>query len=584
MQIDHSLENVINKEAIERFSAVKPLVDTLGSKFTLMDREATFKIFADALNERYHHWKRGAIDRNCHPIPFLAAGPGTGKSRFLQELHSSFKQFIINSNSCSESLKETYSNALFINISFGNGTLYNADDIKMGIEKAVCYRILSQIIDKTDVLITELNLVKLLKLLAIDCKCIVLGIDEINRIHEKDKNEFKSLIEIIGSLSIAFKPFFIPVFAGTVIGSIEDVITRSSHPPLELPLPLLSYESCKNIFINMNASFSEEIDANTNIQHVISDMGGHCRALEFLYSVLMESSDLYDFERSKDKVIHMLNSRYTFKSYNLQGAIAYSFLGVRTKSVDTVPGGVNLQFKDLEEQGLLKIEHGIVKMPWIFVCCWLEASSSSSVTRLWQHLLIERDFFWQNWEKFNRNYFAFRLSLYSVLGRKELRLSEYLSGATINIPDSMILKVPSIDHICVDVAKHRYPTTETPSFDIGTFVLNCSGAPFDAFCWLELVSNDTILLTLEMKLAMPESNRGQAIKNSKINQTFLKINDSMAAYLPGSQFVVIILGRCNGDFKQKDLPGKCAVITKDQQRHFYGDAFYRRLNRQNDQE
>ena len=55
----------------------KNLVDTSGSDFVYSDRQNSFKVLADSLVIRHKALKERKSDRNLHPIPFLADGPGS---------------------------------------------------------------------------------------------------------------------------------------------------------------------------------------------------------------------------------------------------------------------------------------------------------------------------------------------------------------------------------------------------------------------------------------------------------------------------------------------------------------------------
>ena len=41
----------------------------------------------ESLPFHYKNWNEGNPDKQCHPAYFLFAGPGTGKSRTLNEFH-----------------------------------------------------------------------------------------------------------------------------------------------------------------------------------------------------------------------------------------------------------------------------------------------------------------------------------------------------------------------------------------------------------------------------------------------------------------------------------------------------------------
>jgi hypothetical protein len=139
---DQEIAEIIKKR---RISISKNLVDTSGADFVYSDRTESFKILADALQKRLPAWKKKQTDRNLHPVPMLADGPGSGKSRFLQELPFSFLGFVQQNSSYYKEFKEILQSAVCVNISFSNGTSYSSDEAKaISIKTSVCVRILYQ--------------------------------------------------------------------------------------------------------------------------------------------------------------------------------------------------------------------------------------------------------------------------------------------------------------------------------------------------------------------------------------------------------------------------------------------------------
>ncbi len=95
----------------------------------------------------------------------------------------------------------------------------------------------------------EFSLSNILHIVGSDFSCIVLGIDEVNKVYEmgvkwQDLRLIFKLIRLVDSLICEFSPFFIPVLAGTVIGPIKSAVREPRYLPLHIPLPLLSFESC----------------------------------------------------------------------------------------------------------------------------------------------------------------------------------------------------------------------------------------------------------------------------------------------------------------------------------------------------
>jgi hypothetical protein len=147
-------------------------------------------------------------------------------------------------------------NAIYINVTFGNGTAYDEQEKEHSIETSICLRILYQ--NQIDNLGTSfdkyvptyksenLHLSDVIRKLAteVGSSCIVLGI---NKVHAIDSNQLKAIFNLVGAKSCLPSPFFIPVIAGTVIGPMNSILSVSTHRPLHIPLPLLSFESSLDI-------------------------------------------------------------------------------------------------------------------------------------------------------------------------------------------------------------------------------------------------------------------------------------------------------------------------------------------------
>ena len=572
----------------------KRLVDTSGADFVYSDRSGSFKVLADCLEKRHSSWKQEQSDRNLHPIPFLADGPGSGKSRFLQELPYSFIDFVQQGTYCQD-FKDIFKSPVCINISFSNGSPYSLNEaLAIQIEQSVCLRILYQFETESysnfgsfydSFKSQEFSLSGIFN--EVGASCIILGIDEVNKVYEigvqyqkvsDDTKErlLSGLFGLVGGFSCAFSPIFIPVLAGTVIGPIKSVVRESTHPPLHIPLPLLSFESCLDIFAKKNTQL---VPASHQLRQLLSDCGGHCRSLEILYDGMLNinSQSRSFWDDVAFYVRHWLNLRYDLSDFPLGSAIAFSFLGRPVKRIDSYPEKASLNFQDLEEKGLIKLDNGIIRIPYFFVSSFLLTSKTTNYSKFWTTLLIEKDFWWQDWEVFNRNYNAFRLSLFAYLGETTVSLKKFFAGAKMNIPVDIDIKIPSLAALKVSKIDYRYPSTRAPAFDIGDNVLNGDGAPFDSFLYLDTTTKP-LLFAFQMKLAQHDSTTQQVISNDTVNHEFNKINNSVSEYVAGTDFVAIILGRCRGTFSENMLPSKCVVVSKEQQMNFYGESYYHRLN------
>ncbi|CAB4478908.1 hypothetical protein RhiirA1_453391 [Rhizophagus irregularis] len=70
--------------------------------------------------------------RNIHPISLLANGPGTRKSRFLQEIPTLLREHAENYTNDDELLDRIKYRMYAINVTFGNGTPASEEDTSIG--------------------------------------------------------------------------------------------------------------------------------------------------------------------------------------------------------------------------------------------------------------------------------------------------------------------------------------------------------------------------------------------------------------------------------------------------------------------
>ncbi|CAJ0769568.1 6466_t:CDS:2, partial [Entrophospora sp. SA101] len=119
---------------------------------------------------------------------------------------------------------------------------------------------------------------------------LVLGVDEINKLYDLNKNTFKNLINIIGG-TMCDSPeniFIIPILAGTIEGPLDQYIFGSMHEPFFLPLTLLNDDDAIEIGKAMNLFDNEYVHLHPYFRISISDIGGHVKTLEYYYMYFSE--------------------------------------------------------------------------------------------------------------------------------------------------------------------------------------------------------------------------------------------------------------------------------------------------------
>lgn len=291
---------------------------------------------------------------------------------------------------------------------------------------------------------------------------------------------------------------------------------------------------------------------------------------------------------SKAPIFRLSNQNYGRPSGLLGssvGAIGTAFLSLEVLKSDPVPNAGGLDFVTLAERGIVKLKQVEypsfkVHIPYVFVSASLRERPRSDPLKLWKELVLGEDFYWQQWETFNCNYFAFRLSLYSYLNFKTLPLGSFFTGSKSNLPSDLNLVIPPMEAIAVIKVGNRVPDSPV-DIKSNTFVLNANGDPFDAFVFLDTVDKKRILVAFQMKFSGYDTIDPPKAENKSIISEYEKVKNARDKFLPGMEFVLVFLfhrGKAR-DFKDADIPPGCIVYTKEEQRDLYGELYYHRLEK-----
>lgn len=437
--------------------------------------------------------------------------------------------------------------------------------------------------------------------------CVILCVDEVNKVYRASSSQFQSLVNCVGKLSCSKSPFVIPILGGTVIIAMEEIIRDSTHPPLRIPLPLLSYDSSLQI---MRKKLEPDPETYKNVSsflgQFVADIGGHPRALEILYDKVLSFSH---FASHKDYVEYVfsvvqreIKERYALDILQIDDIIAKVFLSQTVTSNDIVRYNNKLTFQHFQEMGLLKLRplldktritrpHSVlgkeikenpdchVFIPYVFLSGVLVYAGGGSIRKFWRQFLLDRKFQWNEWELFNRNYLAFRLFLHSYLGEeKTLSLRSFFNGAQFNLVSGTKFIVPPVKSIQTSDAGCRFPKSQDV-FKSYTFVLNAAGAPFHAFVYFDTAEeNKRLLVAFQMKFS--DAKKHEKVTNKLISTEFKRVEEAIDESLPGTEFVLIFpinREKVKG-FSGSDLPSNCIVIANEERRAFYGELYYHQLD------
>lgn len=271
----------------------------------------------------------------------------------------------------------------------------------------------------------------------------------------------------------------------------------------------------------------------------------------------------------------------------MERAIAYSFLNMPVPKDERVSKFNLITLLEIEESGLIKLESCgpgyIVKIPFVFLRCYLE-TATDPFKKFWNEIFLGEEIYWQKWEVFNRNYFAFRLSLFTALGESNIPLCDFFHGCLTNLQDDFELLIPAMDDIKLVDAGRRYPRSRMKDLEDYSFILNADGAEFDGFVFIRVQRKGTkkvekMILALQMKSS--NSAQGQKITNKMIKEEYNKVKEAMDKFHKGVKFILVILGRCDfeskGKVKEPILPNNVVLVTMSEHEQFYGLNYLRRF-------
>ncbi|CAG8574422.1 7739_t:CDS:2 [Funneliformis caledonium] len=493
----------------------EPLVKTFGKDFKFCGRDDAINIFwnGDVLTDRNGIVSRFGVrnesDKNLHPIPVVAGGPGTGKSRFLDEVEQLLSQCA--NESGNYEIREAFANMTVINTTYGNGSPADDIDINITAQASLAIRILFEYFRpqpsemgkfdfssfrslcnglRSNLNISNFTLSIALQVVSIDIMrmkqiapnsllVLVLGIDEFNKLHDIDKDTSKKLVHSIGGImcSPPNNVFFIPILAGTIEGPLDKYVTESMHKPLRLPLYLLEEKYAIEIGKAMNLFDDNYVKCHPYFRVSIGDIGGHARSLEYFYRTfekkLQQRNGLINVKLSDVMltVEHIIRDDYNLVTYSrwLTEVIAKAILGLPVKKMDEIMiDERSTSYQDLNSMGILNLvlvkpstgDHQI-RLPYTWASVLVRASKDPGMT-YWKSMFdYDEPMYWQNFEDFNAKFWALRLSLFHLLGYKKIKLGELLNGAKFSrgFPEEAEIILPEDVKLCK--LRHRYPATKT---------------------------------------------------------------------------------------------------------------------------
>lgn len=264
----------------------KPLVASLGSDWDFQN-PVDIPQLANEIRAYHRDRTQGDVYRSRHPMFFCIASPGTGKSRLLDEFPSLVQRQRFQDHE-DEEMRQLLRNAFTFKIRLDGETSIQGDSFARP-SMAIGTRMLYQLQDSmkwnpfrtivTHHVTPEQTLAKLTHIVGIPAYelCAILCVDELEKLGKLD-SLLGSLRDLVNEsecwcIVLCASTTYQPVLWGMAGSHQKQVFVN----PARLSRPTI-HES--DVF--------QEFGAGPLVQLLIDDMGGFGRAIEVLYTVMVE--------------------------------------------------------------------------------------------------------------------------------------------------------------------------------------------------------------------------------------------------------------------------------------------------------
>ncbi|KAI9994773.1 hypothetical protein PInf_011604 [Phytophthora infestans] len=397
----------------------KPLVGTTGAKWDFQN-SLDLGNLASAIGCHYQAWRDGKTDKRTHPLFVCLDGPGTGKSRLLDEFPNILQQQIFRDETQGDpAMKQLLRNAYTFKITFENGTTdnYGLSDPRKMMGTRMLYQLQDSVVweefllDHANHVIPTQVLSKLSTITGTDSSqmCVILCVDSLQKLqHEpgSKRSEFYTAFASLCGLVNASKCWLIVICAATITQPVDEFLAVS--PQWREMLQTTSLERPK---INGRDVFDTFNDGNEALtQLLVDDMGGHGRALEELFKVMLRNQgQAFEFIPVMHNVLAAIRQAYPAIVAQMQ-SMKQAFLAVISRRwVDGNSLFGNLTLDQVISCGLIRLDGTRLQCPFILYMLlethdipWNKPATYTPAERL-EDLKP-----WQRWEHFHCKFRALK--------------------------------------------------------------------------------------------------------------------------------------------------------------------------------
>jgi hypothetical protein len=528
-------------------------------------------VFSGPLQIHFDSWKNLSTDKSTHPLILALSGPGTGKSRFLDELPD-----LLTNYSIGREFHELIKGAYVCKVTFENGTSGVVEGKSAGWQIAVrmMYQLLADpppfdnfkesLKGKNDLSIGDvIQLLSSLTEVPMKDLCVILLIDGLQHLPHTPGSKTSMLYEALTSVSNVLNSctaFVIAAVSATISDPFDVFLASSAQRRILVRPPRLDFRY-------------DEVVKNL----LATDMGGHGRALECLDQVLSSSNDdTFSFQDVVSKVVQNLKDVYEETLFSNQFAIIKACIGrIRfEKKTDRIPGSI-YSVDQVLSMGLFRYdaELGLLEVPNIFLELqgnkWWRTSYASM-----DHTINPDEYplsiqTWQHWEDINARFRCFKSILFSESEASSqssgyVQLGDLHLGAKFGSSELKSRKIPSQPLFVENL--HVQLETSSSKCTAGTdkFYLSApANSAGDGFCCFRDPKQD---------IHFHEVHQYKHKKGKISEQDFLEEKSESSVF---EDFFILFSTSGSDVF---ELPANCALVDSGNWEQYYGPywarAFY----------
>jgi hypothetical protein len=498
------------------------------------------------------------------------SGPGTGKSRFLDELPDLLRKY-----SDGQEYHKLIEEAFIFKVTFENAT--SGVDQRKSAEWEIAVRMMYQLLIqplsfnefreslRSENVLSISHVIEVLSTLnhvAMKELCVILLIDGLQHLPHTPGSKTSMLYRAMNSVSNVVNScpaFVIAAVSATISEPFDVFLASSSQRRIRVTLP------------RVNLKYEDVVK-----DLLASDMGGHGRALECLDEVLSSlDENMFSFQEVVARVVQKLKGIYEETLLSNHFAVIKACIGrIRfEKKTDKIPGSI-YNVDEIVSMGLFRYDAGkqLLEVPNIFLelqadDLWKTSykSMNHSMNPDENPLSIQT---WQHWEDINARFRCLKTILFSESNLSSqpcyVKLEDLHLGAKFASSELRSMRIPSRPLLVENLSVHHDTSSSFCQSNPDKFYVCAAGNPSgDGFCCFRDLMED---------IHFHEVHQYKHRKEKISEDNYLEEKSKSASQ---EDFFILFSTSASDDF---ELPSNSALVDSSNWKEYYGPywarAFY----------